>query len=61
MPRESVNDLIAFLAVASERSFTRAAAQLGVSQIGLEPYHPAARDEAGRPAADAIDAQRRAY
>ena len=35
MPRESVNDLIAFLAVASERSFTRAAAKLGVSQSAL--------------------------
>ena len=35
MPRESLNDLIAFLAVARERSFTRAAAQLGVSQSAL--------------------------
>ena len=35
MPRESVNDLLAFLAVARERSFTRAAAQLGVSQSAL--------------------------
>jgi len=35
MPRENVNDLIAFLAVAKERSFTRAAAQLGVSQSAL--------------------------
>ena len=32
---ETVNDLIAFLAVARERSFTRAAAQLGVSQPAL--------------------------
>ena len=31
MPRENVNDLLAFLAVARERSFTRAAAKLGVS------------------------------
>jgi len=30
-----VNDLVAFLAVARERSFTRAAAQLGVSQSAL--------------------------
>ena len=29
------NDLLAFLAVAKERSFTRAAAQLGVSQSAL--------------------------
>ena len=35
MPRLDVNDLIAFLAVARERSFTRAAAQLGVSQSAL--------------------------
>jgi DNA-binding transcriptional LysR family regulator len=35
MPRESVNDLLAFLAVARERSFTRAAAQIGVSQSAL--------------------------
>ncbi|OWJ59080.1 LysR family transcriptional regulator [Inquilinus limosus] len=35
MPRESLNDLLAFLAVARERSFTRAAAQLGVSQSAL--------------------------
>jgi DNA-binding transcriptional LysR family regulator len=34
MPRESVNDLIAFLAVARELSFTRAAA-VGVSQSAL--------------------------
>jgi DNA-binding transcriptional LysR family regulator len=35
MPRASVDDLIAFLAVARERSFTRAAAKLGVSQPAL--------------------------
>ncbi|CAO3442487.1 LysR family transcriptional regulator [Azospirillum largimobile] len=35
MPRENVNDLIAFLAVAREQSFTRAAAKLGVSQSAL--------------------------
>jgi DNA-binding transcriptional LysR family regulator len=35
MPRENVNDLLAFLAIARERSFTRAAAQLGVSQSAL--------------------------
>jgi DNA-binding transcriptional LysR family regulator len=33
--RENVNDLLAFLAVARERSFTKAAAQLGVSQSAL--------------------------
>src|SRR5918993_975131 len=35
MARENINDLIAFLTVARERSFTRAAAQLGVSQSAL--------------------------
>jgi DNA-binding transcriptional LysR family regulator len=35
MPRGNVNDLLAFLAVARERSFTRAAAKLGVSQSAL--------------------------
>jgi DNA-binding transcriptional LysR family regulator len=35
MPRQNVNDLLAFLAVARERSFTRAAAKLGVSQSAL--------------------------
>src|SRR6266699_5847511 len=35
MRRENFNDLLAFLAVARERSFTRAAAKLGVSQSAL--------------------------
>jgi DNA-binding transcriptional LysR family regulator len=35
MPRETVNDILAFLAVAQERSFTRAAAKLGLSQSAL--------------------------
>jgi DNA-binding transcriptional LysR family regulator len=35
MSRENVNDLFAFLAVAQERSFTKAAAKLGVSQSAL--------------------------
>lgn len=35
MPRESFSDLLAFLAVARERSFTKAAAQLGISQSTL--------------------------
>jgi DNA-binding transcriptional LysR family regulator len=33
--RENFNDILAFLAVARERSFTRAAARLGVSQSAL--------------------------
>jgi DNA-binding transcriptional LysR family regulator len=35
MPRENFNDLLAFIAVARERSFTKAAAKLGVSQSAL--------------------------
>jgi DNA-binding transcriptional LysR family regulator len=35
MPRENLHDLLAFVAVARERSFTRAAAQLGISQSTL--------------------------
>jgi DNA-binding transcriptional LysR family regulator len=35
MARENLNDLAAFVAVARERSFTRAAAQLGVSPSAL--------------------------
>ncbi|RJG01310.1 LysR family transcriptional regulator [Noviherbaspirillum sedimenti] len=35
MARENFNDLLAFVAVAREASFTRAAAQLGVSQSAL--------------------------
>jgi DNA-binding transcriptional LysR family regulator len=35
MPRQTIDDLVAFLAVARERNFTRAAAQVGVSQSAL--------------------------
>jgi DNA-binding transcriptional LysR family regulator len=35
MRRQNLNDLLAFLVVARERSFTKAAAQLGVSQSAL--------------------------
>jgi DNA-binding transcriptional LysR family regulator len=35
MPRQPINDLAAFIAVARERSFTKAAARLGVSQSAL--------------------------
>jgi DNA-binding transcriptional LysR family regulator len=35
MPRTSINDLTAFMTVARERSFTRAAARIGVSQSAL--------------------------
>jgi DNA-binding transcriptional LysR family regulator len=35
MPREDFNNLLAFIAVAREQSFTKAAAKLGVSQSAL--------------------------
>src|SRR5919197_4813000 len=35
MPRQNVNDLVAFVAVGRERSFTKAAAKVGVSQSAL--------------------------
>src|SRR2546426_9385279 len=35
MPRENLNDLLAFLAVARDRSFTKAVAKLGVSRSAL--------------------------
>ncbi len=35
MPRENLNDLVSFIAVAEERSFTKAAKRLGVSQSAL--------------------------
>jgi DNA-binding transcriptional LysR family regulator len=35
MARENLNDIVAFLAVARERNFTKAAAKLGVSQSAL--------------------------
>jgi DNA-binding transcriptional LysR family regulator len=35
MPRQSINDLAAFIVVAREQSFTKAAAKLGVSQSAL--------------------------
>lgn len=44
MPREDIADLLAFIAVAREGSFTRAAASLGVSQSALS--HTIAKLEA---------------
>jgi DNA-binding transcriptional LysR family regulator len=35
MARENINDILVFLAVAQERSFTRAAAKLGISQSAV--------------------------
>ena len=50
MLKDNFNDLLSFMVVARERSFTRAAAQLGVSQSAqsgneagspsVNPHHP---------------------
>ena len=37
MLKDNINDLLSFMAVARERRFTRAAAQLGVSHSALSP------------------------
>jgi DNA-binding transcriptional LysR family regulator len=47
MPRANINDLIAFVTVARERSFTRAAAQLGVSPSALSHTIRALEDRLG--------------
>src|SRR4051812_48290001 len=47
MARANVSDLLAFLAVARERSFTRAAAQLGVSPSALSHRMRALEEQLG--------------
>ena len=47
MPRDNVSDLITFLAVARDRSFTKAAAKLGVSQSALSHTIPALESRLG--------------
>ena len=44
MHRGYLNNLLAFLAVGQERSFTRAAAKLGVSQSALSHTFVASRN-----------------
>jgi len=45
--RENISDLLAFLAVAKERSFTKAAAKLGVSQSALSHTIRGLEDDLG--------------
>ncbi len=47
MAKDSYNDLLAFIAVAREQSFTRAAAQLGVSQSALSHLIRALEEKMG--------------
>jgi DNA-binding transcriptional LysR family regulator len=47
MPRRNINDLLAFRAVAEERSFTRAAARIGVSPSALSPTIRALEERLG--------------
>ena len=60
MARQNVNDLISFLAVARERSFTNAAAKLGVSQSALSHTVRGLEERLGVRLLDPHDAQRRA-
>lgn len=50
MKREELGDLLAFLAVCEERSFTRAAVRN--LTISTKPYHSATRRADGHPIAD---------
>ena len=56
--RENIGDLIAFVAVARERSFTRAAAKLGVSQSALSHTIRGLEGRLGHTFADPHDTQR---
>jgi hypothetical protein len=58
MSRENVSDLLAFLAVARERSFTKAAGKLGVSQSALSHTISRFEQRLGGAAAHAHDPQR---
>ena len=50
MARRNLNDLLSFVTVAREGSFTRAAAQLGVTQPALSRDFRAGRANANPPA-----------
>ena len=58
MRRETMADLVAFLAVARERSFTRAAAKNRGFALRAQPYHPQAGGATRSSAANAHQPQR---
>jgi hypothetical protein len=58
MAGDHLDDLAALIAVAEERSFTRAATRLGISQVGAEPDGQELGVEAWHPPAESNDAQR---
>ncbi|MFK4510222.1 DNA-binding transcriptional LysR family regulator [Bradyrhizobium daqingense] len=60
MNREDASDLLAFLAVARERSFTRAAAKLGMTQSALSQIIRNLEGAARRAIAEPNDAERHA-
>ena len=57
MRRQDINDLLAFLAVAREGSFTKAAAKLGVSQSALSHTMRALEERLGHSPTDSHDTQ----
>jgi DNA-binding transcriptional LysR family regulator len=59
MPRQTISDLLAFRAVARERSFTRAAAQIGVSPSALSHTIRALEERLGTTPPDAHHPERR--
>lgn len=58
MKREEIADLMAFVVVAEERSFTRAAARLSMAQSALSQIVRRHRRTIGIAASDANHAQR---
>lgn len=58
MERQNINDLMVFLVVARERSFTKAAAKFGVSQSALSHTIRQLEERLGRATSDEDDTQR---
>ena len=59
MVRDELSVLSAFLAVAEERSFTRAAKRMGVTQSALSHAIRGLEEQIGRPTARSDDPERR--